>query len=53
MYFTQGRFEAAEPLFMRALAIWEKAFGPDHPGVAKSLSNLALLFQAQGRDEAA
>jgi CHAT domain-containing protein/tetratricopeptide (TPR) repeat protein len=34
--------------FKRALAIWEKALGPDHPDVAMSLNNLALLYQAQG-----
>ena len=39
----------AEPLFKRALAILEKARGPNHPNVASSLNNLALLYQAQGR----
>ena len=29
--------------------IREKALGPEHPDVAKSLNNLALLYQAQGR----
>ena len=27
----------------------ENALGPDHPDVARSLNNLALLYQAQGR----
>ena len=32
---AQGRCEAAEPLYKRALAVWEKALGPgDHPDVA-------------------
>jgi CHAT domain-containing protein/Flp pilus assembly protein TadD len=31
------------------LAIWEKSLGPDHPSVAMSLNNLALLYQEQGR----
>jgi tetratricopeptide (TPR) repeat protein len=33
----------------RAFAMWEKALGPDHPDAATSLSNLALLYEAQGR----
>ena len=33
----------------RALAIWEKVLGPEHPDVALSLNNLALLYHAQGQ----
>jgi CHAT domain-containing protein/Tfp pilus assembly protein PilF len=36
-------------LLKRALSIREKAFGPDHPDVAQSLTNLASVNQAQGR----
>ena len=36
-------------LHRRALAVWETALGPDHPHIAYSLHNLALLFQAQGQ----
>ena len=32
------------------MTLWEKALGPDHINVAASLSNLALVYQAQGRD---
>ena len=32
----------------RALAIWERVFGPDHPHVAISLNNLASLLTDQG-----
>jgi len=35
----------AEPLMRRALAIDEKAYGPDHPDVARDLNNLAQLLQ--------
>ena len=49
LYKIQGRFADAEPLYKRALAIKEKAFGPDHPDVAISLSNLAELYRVQGR----
>src|SRR5262245_15259646 len=30
VYQAQGRYAFAEPLYERALAIWEKALGPDH-----------------------
>ena len=39
----------AEPLYKRALAIREKALGPDHPEVATSLSNLGTLYGSQGQ----
>ena len=44
-----GRYAEAEPLLRRALAIFEKALGPDHPSVATSLNNLARLLQNQGK----
>jgi len=34
LYDKQGRYADAEPLLKRALAINEKALGPDHPNVA-------------------
>ncbi|MCH8801766.1 MAG: tetratricopeptide repeat protein, partial [Chloroflexi bacterium] len=43
----------AEPLVQRALVIFRKALGPEHPNVAMSLNTLAMLYQVQGRyDEA-
>jgi len=53
LYYAQGHYAQAEPLFKRALAIDEKAFGPDHPRVAMSLKNLAVLYRAMGRDDEA
>ena len=44
-----GQYADAEPLFRRALAIDEKALGKDHPDVASSLNNLALLLYSQGK----
>ena len=49
LYRAQGRYAEAEPLYKRALAISEKALGPEHPDVGTSLNNLAVLYQAQGR----
>ena len=41
---AQGRIAEAEPLYKRALAIYEKAYGPGHPDVAAGLINLAGLY---------
>ena len=49
LYYTQGDYAKAEPLYKRALSIREKALGPDHPSVATGLNNLALLYRATGR----
>jgi len=44
-----GRYSEAEPLYNRALAIDEKAYGLNHPEVATDLNNLAALYKTQGR----
>jgi tetratricopeptide (TPR) repeat protein len=46
---VQGKYAQAEPFFLRALAIWEQALGPDHPQVAYPLNNLATLYSEQGK----
>jgi tetratricopeptide (TPR) repeat protein len=46
---VQGRYAEAEPLIKRSLAIREKVLGSDHPDVARSLNNLADLYERQGR----
>ena len=43
-----GDYAKAEPLYRRALAICEKALGPEHPDTAVSLNNLAELYNAMG-----
>ena len=45
----RARYTDAEPLYKRALAIREKAHGPEHPDVATSLNNLASLYDNQGQ----
>jgi tetratricopeptide (TPR) repeat protein len=42
-YKALGRFAEAEPLYKRALAIAQKALGPEHPHVVTSLRSLAEL----------
>ncbi len=49
LYDTQGQYAQAEPLYLRALAILEKALGPEHPNVASGLENYADLLQKTGR----
>ncbi|MFH0341757.1 MAG: tetratricopeptide repeat protein [Chromatiales bacterium] len=44
-----GRYTEARPFLEKALAIREKALGPNHPDVALSLNNLADLDRAQGQ----
>jgi tetratricopeptide (TPR) repeat protein len=46
-------YAQARPLFERALAIREKALGPEHPLTAQSLNNLAGLLRDQGELAAA
>ena len=45
---AQGDYAEARPLYERALAIPEKALGPDHPDVATSLNNLAVAAPGPG-----
>src|ERR1700730_1494241 len=49
VYDAQGKSTEALPLYKRALAIREKALGPDHPNVAASLDSLAGVYLAPGR----
>ena len=46
---SQGDLASAQPLLERAIAITEKALGPEHPNLAKWLNNLALLLWDMGR----
>jgi CHAT domain-containing protein/Tfp pilus assembly protein PilF len=48
MYHAKGDYAQTEPLYERALAIREKAFGPENPDVAESLNNLAALYHERG-----
>jgi len=48
-----ARFDGAEPLSRRALAISEKILGPDHSHTAISLNNLATLLYDKGNYDGA
>jgi tetratricopeptide (TPR) repeat protein len=53
LYYEQGKYAEAEPLYQRALKIDEKALGPDHPKVAAIAENLARTLRKLGRDQEA
>jgi len=49
LYYSQGKYAEAEPLYRQALEIMEKVFEPNHSKVATFLNNLALLYYSQGK----
>jgi tetratricopeptide (TPR) repeat protein len=49
-YYQQGWYSVAISLAEEALRFAEKAFGPEHPNVAESLNNLALIYYSQGKE---
>ncbi len=53
LYYSQGRYEEAEPLSFQALELRRKLIGGEHPDIAASLNNLAGLYSSQARYEEA
>jgi tetratricopeptide (TPR) repeat protein len=49
LYYNQGKYSEAEPLYLDALEMRRRLFTNDHPDVASSLNNLALLYHNQGK----
>ena len=47
--YHRARYALAIWLYQRTSAIYEKLFGPEHPKLATSLNNLALLYETTGR----
>jgi tetratricopeptide (TPR) repeat protein len=47
--YQAGKLADAIPIVQHILAIREKELGPNDPKVAKTLNNLAILYQNQGR----
>ncbi len=45
LYIAERRFAETAPLYKRAIALREKAFGPDHPQLAKTLANYAAVLR--------
>ncbi|MFM6367290.1 MAG: tetratricopeptide repeat protein, partial [Dolichospermum sp.] len=48
-YEGQGFYDQAAPYREQCLIVSEKRLGENHPDVATSLNNLALLYEKQGR----
>lgn len=48
LLYSLGNYEAARPFYDRALAIYEKRFGPEHPATATSLNHMGRLLATQG-----
>ena len=46
--YQAGDYKRATVIAEKALKVAEENVGPDHPDVAASLNNLALLYEAQG-----
>jgi tetratricopeptide (TPR) repeat protein len=46
--YQAGRNQEALPLAYRALEIYEKVLGPEHPVTAANLNNLAMIYKALG-----
>jgi tetratricopeptide (TPR) repeat protein len=44
----RAAYAGARPLYERALAIYEKIRGPEHPSTARTLSHVARLLRDQG-----
>jgi tetratricopeptide (TPR) repeat protein len=47
VYLAQQKYDEAEGLYRRAIAIREKVLADDHPAVAHALTNLSLLYSLQ------
>src|SRR5690242_8813035 len=48
-----AQYEQAEPLYQQILAAQEQVLEPQHPDLATSLHNLALLYRSKGKYEQA
>jgi tetratricopeptide (TPR) repeat protein len=50
LYKNQGKYEQAEPLYQRALAICERSLGPDHPTTVTIRENYASLKEIMNEE---
>jgi hypothetical protein len=54
LYYRQGRYPEAEPLYQRALAIREQQLGPEHPDttiVRGNYSTFVKDMQQKGKEQ--
>ena len=50
LYEKKGEYAKVEPLYLRALAIREKAYGPDNPDVGTTLNDLGWFYFKRGQE---
>jgi len=53
IYSLEGRYADVEPLYVRAINIWEQSLGPNHPDVAGCLLNYAAVLRKVHRKKEA
>ncbi|MBI4965425.1 MAG: response regulator [Desulfomonile tiedjei] len=53
LYCSEGQYSKAEPLYRRALMLFERNLGSDHPKVANVLTDLADVYTKMGKPEEA
>jgi tetratricopeptide (TPR) repeat protein len=53
LYSAERNLIAAEPVYLRLLALWESAVGKDHPMVAVTLDKLVVFYVKAGEPEKA
>ena len=53
LYANQGKLNAAEEMYARALQGYEKALGRDHTSTLQTVGNLGILYRDQGKLDAA
>lgn len=53
LYSAELNLIAAEPVYLRLLALWENAVGKDHPMVAVTLDKLVVFYVKEGQPEKA
>jgi len=53
LYRNLGRIADAEPLYKRAISIWENELGPEHSILVTALNNLADAYSIVGRNDEA
>ncbi len=51
LYIKKGMLKEAEPLFLRALQLSKKIFGPNHPQVAYALKLVSELYKEMNRNK--
>ncbi|GFH55193.1 TPR-like protein [Chaetoceros tenuissimus] len=49
LYYHQGKYDLAEPLYKDCLSKYETKLGPDHPDTLRFFNNLAILYYVQGK----